>query len=383
MSVTGHHPHILIVDDVPHNIQIVASMLHQQDYRLSFALSGQIALSLIGKQKFDLILLDIQMPEMDGFQVCEILKAKEQTREIPVIFLTANVGPELTVRGFELGAVDYITKPVEATELRARVETHLALKQARDQVLSQNQSLQELNQDKSRLLEIVSHDLRSPLTVLVSGLEYFKRHLTQNEPGLLRRLQNMETATARMENIIQHSLNHESIQQGQTQLNISSFVLEDSIQTILGHYQDWFRLKEIQIHVDIPSELTLNTDRTALEQILDNLLSNALKFSPKGRQIWLQAENGPQNHILIEIRDEGPGFTESDLAHMFTSQGRLSASPTSGESSLGLGLSIVKKLLELLQGQIKCTSIPGTGACFELQIPRDLSSNDLEEHSHA
>lgn len=364
--------HLLIVDDVAQNIQIVASMLKSDQYRLSFALSGAVALQLIEQQSFDLILLDIQMPEMDGFAVCQQLKADERTRNIPVIFLTANASTDHTVHGFQLGAVDYITKPVEPMELRARVRTHLELKLARDQILEQNERLTHLNHEKSELLRIVSHDLRTPLTVLSSGIDYLHQAIQADDHRVNRRLNNMRIATERMEAIINHFLNRDAIQMGKRSFHPELFELSQIVAKVLRHHHEWAASKQLKLLADIDGVFEMRSDRAALEQILDNLLSNAIKFSPGSRKIWVRAFLQPDDQVVLEVEDQGPGFTREDQEFLFSRSGRLSATPTSGEESLGLGLTIVKRMVDLLNGHIHCVSEAGAGARFVITLPRWL-----------
>ena len=151
---------ILIVDDVPKNIQLAGSILQRQDYNIFFANNGETALNLAQTNAFDLILLDIMMPGMDGFEVCEQLKKDPNTREIPVIFLTAKTDTESTIKGFDIGAVDYVTKPFNEKELLARVRTHLELRAARE-------SLREANVTKDKFFSIIAHDMKNPFNALL------------------------------------------------------------------------------------------------------------------------------------------------------------------------------------------------------------------------
>lgn len=364
--------HILIVDDLPQNIQIVASMLKKEGYQLSFASSGPLALKLVQDKPFDLILLDLHMPGMDGFAVCRALKADSQTARIPVIFLTANASTQQAVQGFELGAVDYITKPVEPMELRARVRTHLELKKARDQILAQNAHLHLLNRSKSELLQIVSHDLRTPLTVLISGLEFLQKHLGDLPERLQRRLENMWLAATRMESMIHQFLRRETILLGRRQPEISTFCVASVIDQVLNQHRDWAQHKAIVFELNGPAKLQVESDCGAFEQMLDNLISNALKYSPPRGKVFVRWAGLESGEWQLEIEDQGPGFSREEKQNLFEQQGPRSAAPTSGESSIGLGLTIVKKMLGLLEGDISCLSESPAGAHFRIRLPERL-----------
>lgn len=370
--------HILIVDDLPQNIQIVASMLKNEGYQLSFASSGPLALKLARDTAFDLILLDLHMPGMDGFAVCRALKAERQTDRVPVIFLTANTSTQQAVQGFELGAVDYITKPVEPMELRARVRTHLELKKARDQILLQNEHLQLLNRSKSELLQIVSHDLRTPLTVLISGLEFFQKHLGQLPERLQRRLENMWLAATRMEGMIHQFLRRETILLGRRQPEISSFCVPTVIEQVLDQHREWAQRKAIAFELSGPGDLQVESDCGAFEQMLDNLISNALKYSPPKGRVFVRWEPVRAGVWQLEIEDQGPGFSPEEKQNLFEQQGPRSAAPTSGESSIGLGLTIVKKMLGLLAADISCLSESPAGAHFRIRLPDRLPVKPVE-----
>lgn len=181
-SVEQQKPLILIVDDVPQNLQVLGSFLSGRDYEISMAANGQKALEMANKIWPDLILLDVIMPEMDGFQVCRELKARAETKDIPVIFLTAKTQMEDILKGFEVGAVDYVTKPFSKEELLARVSTHVALKSAQKEIVKLEQ--------KNAVLALAltaSHELNQPLTVLKGNLELFQNSI--NKTGLTDRQQ--------------------------------------------------------------------------------------------------------------------------------------------------------------------------------------------------
>lgn len=362
---------ILIVDDMPRNIQLIAAILRRENYQLSFAQSGAAALELVGERSFDLILLDLHMPGMDGYSVCKILQDDPVTHHIPIIFVTANTQTHSIVQGLQSGAVDYITKPFEPPELLARVRTHLELKRSRDTVHAQKEMLERLNQDKSELLGIVAHDLKNPLAAIISAAQHLEHALeTHPDAKVQRRLHHIHTAAWRMNAIIYNFLNLDAIESGRMLLFPEWWNIHDLLLQGIERHRTWADEKNIQLHLqpaDRPASLYL--DRMAMEQILDNLISNAIKYSSQHRNIWVRVRllDSP-GHLQIEVEDQGPGLSEIDQSRLFVRFGRLSNHPTQGENATGLGLSIVKKLTELMGGSVHCESQLGQGACFILRF---------------
>ncbi|PIQ26042.1 hypothetical protein COW36_02450 [bacterium (Candidatus Blackallbacteria) CG17_big_fil_post_rev_8_21_14_2_50_48_46] len=367
-------PRVLIVDDIAANIQLVASILEKEGYHLSFAQRGADALQLLQQRKFDLVLLDLHMPGMDGFEVCKQLKQNPLTREIPVIFLTAVSETEKLVMGLQFGAVDYITKPFEPMELQARVRTHLSLKAAKDKIIWQNQELERMTREKSELMGIVAHDLKNPLTVIVSGIEYLRIKELELASNSSRRLNNMLIAAQRMNALVGNFLSLESMETGKLQLNSERLQGSDLLKELLVHYQEWVSLREVNVYLEIQERLHFETDLLALQQILENLFSNALKYTPAHQSVWLRLISQPQTPypIRFEIEDQGPGISKSEQEQLFKPFRRLSSPLPNGERSTGLGLSIVKRLTALLGGKISCSSELGKGSCFVLELPEKL-----------
>lgn len=365
------YANILIVDDVPANIQLVASLLADQDYELSFATSGQDALAQVQETAFDLILLDFMMPGMDGIEVAYNLKQNSKTRDIPIIFLTAKTDEESVIAGFRAGAADYVTKPFNSSELLARVQTHLQLKYSRDALHKRNQELQEAIDMKNRFLSIASHDLKNPLGVVMGFSSILSQEpaITENTE-LSEIVETLQKASTRMFELVTELLDTAALEMGRIELHLSRVPMALLVQQSASQFLQQAQAKQQQIQVTIadgPPLLVLG-DFSRLKQVLDNLISNAIKYAPPATVIALiVTQVGQQARLLV--KDQGPGFTEQDKAHIYGYFQRLSAQPTAGESSTGVGLAIVKQIIDLHHGDIQLLSEPGQETTFVVDLP--------------
>jgi two-component system sensor histidine kinase/response regulator len=375
--------HILIVDDVQENIHLLGIMLQKRGFTVTACTSGAEALDKVGAQLPDLILLDISMPEMDGFEVTRRLKSSAMTRDIPIIFLTAFTDKKRIVEGFELGGVDYITKPYNAPELFARLKTHLELKHTKDLLLQRNQELQEaneqlhqLNMDKDELLGIVAHDLKSPLSAIRGIADALVNDDTLPETIRREFQQTILDTSDRMFSLIGELLNANAIERGGVVFTKRPVSVSETMRDIVHQYSKQAESKSLTFDLVIDNTAIAYTDDFALHQICENFVSNALKYSPVEKAILIRVAT--QEHsasdqtthqvVRVEVQDQGPGLSEEDQLKLFGKFMRLSARPTAGEHSTGLGLSIVKKLAEAIDARIGCNSTLGNGATFFLEI---------------
>jgi len=360
---------ILVVDDISKNLQVVGTMLRNEGYDVMPASSGAHALDRVSARLPDLILLDLMMPEMDGLEVCRRLKAEPSTRPIPVIFLTASNEMEHLVKGFEVGAVDYVTKPFNPPELLARVRTHLELKHARDTIVRYGQELSRLNEEKNEFMGIAAHDLRSPLGTIqgFSDLLLDDPEMAREErEDFTRRIS--DTAT-RMSEMVQNLLDANRIERGEMKLNLAPTELSAPLSGVVEAYRPRAAAKQQSLHLQNETPpVTVVVDPSVLVQVLENLVSNAVKYSPPGKDIFVRLKTLP-DAVRCEVQDEGPGLSAEDQKKLFGKFARLSAKPTGGEHATGLGLSIVKKMVEAMNGQVWCESEPGRGALFIVQFP--------------
>jgi two-component system sensor histidine kinase/response regulator len=358
---------VLVVDDQPANVQIVGTILGNLGHEIIPASDGATALKRVALRLPDLILLDLLMPGMGGCEVCQQLKENPEWKDIPVIFLSAADDKDLIVRALDAGGVDYITKPFNQAELISRVRTQLALKSARDQ-------LKQLAEDKDELLGILAHDLKNYLGGINMSAALIGRQIERFEDGRLTQLsENLVRSSAQALAFVKEFLANSAMDRVFT-LKPAAASLNEIAAATVQQYQETARAKEMEIETDFPREAVIvRADVSCLNQVLDNLISNALKFSPPGRRILISVRPAGNRAECI-IRDEGPGFTVEDKARMFRRYGRLSARPTGGEPSTGLGLSIVRKLVLAMGGELLCESNPGQGATFTIRLPRPVST---------
>lgn len=352
---------ILIVDDQEQNIRMVAAVLSAAGYEIVPALSGEQAFKRLRAGTPDLILLDMLMPVMDGLEVCRLIKAEPVWQDIPVIFLSAADDKHLVVKALQSGGVDYVTKPFNQAELLSRVRTHLELKRARDQ-------LRQLAEDKDELLGILAHDLKNHLAGIKLSAGMLASRRDELPPRSATLAENIEQSTDRMLLFVREFLANQSAER--LTLHPGPLSLTDLVQAAVNRHRDPAAVKNITVEVEVPSSaVTVTADPEALTQVLENLLTNAIKFSPQGSRVKVSVTAPVGGVARCTVADEGPGFTVEDRVKLFQRYGRLSTRPTGGEPSTGLGLSIVKRLVEAMGSLVVLESAPGEGARFRLEMP--------------
>lgn len=351
---------ILVVDDQETNLRVIGDMMGHLGFDIVPALDGEQALRRLNSRPVDLILLDVLMPGLDGFEVCRRIRANVDWIDIPIIFLSAADDKTLIVRALESGGVDYVTKPFNAAELLSRVRTHLALKTARDR-------LRQLAEDKDELLGILAHDLKNHLGGMLMSVQLLNEKAKSiNDSRFQRMGANILRATDQMLSFVKEFLANAEVDHGRP-MKFQPVHLHDVANSVVQRHAEHAIRKGITLLLEQREEgVLVEADRAALEQVLDNLISNALKFSPPGKTVRLIVGQTGDERGECRVVDEGPGFTENDKQQIFRRYRRLSARPTGGEPSTGLGLSIVKKLMQDMRGDLSFESVPGEGATFIL-----------------
>lgn len=364
MKNDSHKPYnILIVDDVPDNIKVAANILQRKNYELSFATSGNDALDKVNSNKFELILLDVMMPEMDGFQVCEKIKSTPATKDIPIIFLTAKTDTESIVKGLKLGAVDYVTKPFNSTELLARVRTHLELQRSKEE-------LQELNATKDKFFSIIAHDLRGPFTALLGLTELLIIKIDRYSKDDIKRIVGeLQSSAKTVHTLLENLLTWSRLQRNIIEHFPENIPLDDIARHNILLFQSGAHQKQITLRNLVQKDMTVYADYHMTDTIIRNLISNALKFTDAGGTIELSVKDNEQS-MEIAVSDTGVGMNKEDISKLFRIDVRHSNVGTAGEKGTGLGLILCKELVEKNGGTIRVESEMGKGSTFRFTLPK-------------
>lgn len=350
---------ILIVDDEPANIFLLELMLEDK-YELIKADNGKEAVRLVETDLPDLILLDIMMPVMDGLEVCKILSDNKKTRDIPIILVSAKIQDEDVEKGLDLGAVDYIKKPVSETELKARVRTALRIKHREDE-------LKRLNKLKNDFLHIVSHDLLSPFTSILnsSGL-LLNRDFSNPLNDIQKELIDIINRAAQKQLKYVKDILTLALQESDTfVLTIEECCMKELIDEIIKLHKFTADGKEISLINHVPENFLLSFDVNKISQVITNLISNSIKFTPRGGRIEVSAKEEDCNFI-VSIKDSGLGMAEHKIKELLGDGKVYSTEGTEEEIGTGLGIKICRKILDAHKATFQIESEENQGSTFTI-----------------
>ena len=377
MSAEVHDktPDILIVDDTPANLQLLTGMLKQRGYRVRSVPSGKLAIQAVQNEKPDLILLDIKMPEMNGYEVCKHLKADEALKEIPVLFISALDETIDKIKAFAAGGVDYVAKPFQFEEVEARVQTHLKLRRLQIELEGKNRQLQE-NYDQLRKLEelrdnlthMIVHDMRSPLMGITGHLESLEKDagkkLNSSELAILRDARSSGLVVAGMVNSLQ-DVNR--LELGQMRLNVTTSDMEVLIQNALNSLGSLTKqVSPLYQKQSLP--VIVNCDAHLVTRVIANLVGNAIKFTPEGSKVAISVERHGKGAKLC-VADTGSGIPAKYHEKIFDKFWQVETRQQGKVYSTGLGLTFCKLAVEAHGGEIGVESEVGKGSTFWFTLP--------------
>jgi len=382
---------ILIVDDTPKNLQLMSALLKQKGYKLYITNSGENALNFLKTTLPDLILLDVMMPGLSGFEVCRILKKDERLKDIPVLFLSAKNETDDVVEGFEAGAVDYIVKPFNAKEVFVRVATQLQLKTATNLLKEKNEKLKELNislteskliieddakqlaklnGEKNRFFSIIAHDLRSPFTGLTGLTEILCKHIDDlSQEEIKDMVKMLHESSLQVYDLLNNLLQWSRLQMNSITFEPENLKLLEIAKDSVLVLSSQTKAKEITVSIDIMENVEVFADINMLKTIIRNLVSNAVKFTPKGGKINVIALPVSPKEIKISVIDNGIGIEDDLQKKLFIIDEKVSRTGTEGETSNGLGLLLCKDFVEKNNGRIWVESEIGNGTTFHFTLP--------------
>lgn len=364
---------VLIADDISANIELLGSILSQEGFSIGVAMNGNQAVAAATEDPPDIILMDISMPEMNGYTACRLLKENPLTAKIPVIFITAHADESEIVEGFDSGGVDYITKPFKPRELISRIRTHIELKKAREKIESQNVELLQLNATKDKFFSIISHDLRNPIGAFHGITELFlHKNFNLNEKEKKEYIGMMHSSSLKLVTLLESLLLWANSQTGRVKFDPAKEYIAPVVKIVIDNLQTNVIQKNLIITIDIDKELTACFDVNMLSTVLRNLISNAIKFTPAGGEIKIAAfKQG--NYTEFSVSDNGIGLKSDDIAKLFRIEVHYTTEGTGGETGSGLGLILCREFVERHGGKIWAESKPGEGSVFRFNIRNDVT----------
>lgn len=370
---------ILIVDDEPNNLKVLHNLLTQNHYTVRAARNGTSAIETARMNPPDLILLDIKMPDMDGYEVCSILKQDELLEHIPVIFISALNQVEDIVKAFEMGGVDYITKPFQFEEVIARVRTHLTIIRQQDTLRWQSEQLEQMRQrDKDRFDKITkmrdtfvrgaAHDLKNPLT-LVSGYAQMMLNTPpiRQDPDLKQMVQEIEQSGTEMLQLISNMLDVLRFESA-VHIERETIDLNIIVDNIVSAFQPLAAARNITLQFQTQySSVHAQADTQSIRRVVENLVSNAIKYSPDESEVIVITDI-TEDKAILQISDNGYGIPVYDLPQIFDPFFRVDKTSDQAEGT-GLGLSVTKEIVNQYGGTIEVDSTEGKGSTFTVILP--------------
>ena len=357
------HATVLVVDDDLTNLEVLLHSLSEAGFKILIAENGERALQQAEVAQPDILLLDVLMPGLDGFETCQRLKANDETKDIPVIFMTALSEVVDKVKGFDVGGVDYITKPLQHEEVIARLNTHLTLR-------DQQRQLETVNVSKNKFFSIIAHDLRGPLNVLREMAQLAEENFENYSLNKLREITILQRKSIdNLCSLLENLLIWTRIQRGMIEYKPQRIDIEYVVMWNVKLLKPDAEKKLITLKISVEKETYVYSDLNMLDTIVRNLISNAIKFTNNNGHIEISAISD-QNIVVVSVSDTGIGISEKHLLKLFRIEDKYQRLGTSHEKGTGLGLILCKEFVERNGGKIWCESQIGAGSTFKFTLPK-------------
>lgn len=370
MEINPSEYKILIVDDVMSNVLLLKVLLTNEKFAIATANNGQQALEQVDKEHPDLVLLDVMMPDLSGFEVAQRLKANPDTADIPIIFLTALNSTTDIVKGFQVGANDFISKPFNKEELIIRVTHQISLVAAKRIILKKTEELQRTTAGRDKLYSVIAHDLRSPMGSIKMVLNMLILNLPAEKIGdeMYELLTMANQTTEDVFSLLDNLLKWTKSQIGSLNVVYQDIDVVEVVDSVVDIFNIVAGLKKITIREEKPEKLPVNADIDMLKTVIRNLLSNAIKFSNEGSEVLVKMEE-QGDMVVVSVKDEGCGIDEEGQKKLLHTDTHFSTFGTKNEEGSGLGLLLCQDFVVKNGGKLWFTSKKGEGSTFYFSIP--------------
>lgn len=368
---------VLLVDDTPANLALVTSVLKENGYRVRAVPSGALALRAAQAKMPDLVLLDVLMPDMDGFETCRRLKSNPKLRGVPVIFLTADSEPSDKVKGFSVGGVDYVTKPFQLEELAARVRTHVSLRRLEQDVESQREELaatcarlRSLEDRRQRLTHMIVHDLKGPISAAYYSALFVRDARRGIDEDVAEAMQDVVASIRVVNRMTLDMLDVAASEQGRLTPRLELVDVRELLEQTVSEMRGAAQHARQRVSIEASLSAKVSADRELLRRVLENLLDNSIKYAPDGTEIRIEAALAGRGQFAIRVRDHGPGIPIAQRERIFEAYARLERDARRHERmSRGLGLAFCRLAVEAHQGRIWVEDNQPCGTTFVVQLP--------------
>ncbi len=361
---------ILAVDDELLNLELLKFILEKNGFDYVGAINPDLAITAAQERAPDLILLDVMLPQMNGFELCQKIKSYPNCSDIPIIFITGKVNMEDKIRGFKVGGVDYVTKPFDEQELIARIKTHTDLIKAKNKVEKQALDLTNSNTLKDRMFSIIGHDLRSPLSSIKLKLDFIMRGIIdpKDEKFLDETVYDLLNTTDEAFSLLENLLGWAKSESGVLSFIPEEINIKEMVTRSLRLFELNLNTKMIEMKTNIPEKTTAFADMNMIKTVIRNLISNAIKFTPKNGCITIEAKT-MEDEVIILIQDNGVGIAKEDLDKVLNPGEHFSKTGTEKEAGSGLGLVLCQDFVHKNGGTLILDSELGKGSTFYFDLP--------------